>query len=114
MIDYLAVNERLRDKGTGSFIIQSLCQIYQGNKIMLFIEQLDDSAENRQQRIDRRHFYLKNGFCSSQLFVNDISDTTEIMNFDGTISIEEYLDLQKYALGPLLFRISKQKCITTH
>lgn len=114
MIDYPAVNERLRDKGTGSFIIQSLCQIYQGKKIMLLIEQLDDSAENRQQRIDRRHFYLKNGFCSSQLFVNDISSTMEIMNFGGTVSPEEYLDLQKYALGPLLFRISKQKCITTH
>lgn len=114
MIDYLAVNDWLRGKGTGSFIIQSLCQIYQDKKIMLLIEQLDDSAENRQQRIDRRHFYLKNGFCSSKLLVNDVSGTMEIMNFGGTVSPEEYLDLQKYALGPLLFRLSKQKCFSTH
>lgn len=71
-------------------------------------KQVKDIYLNAFPKAERKPFFmLKNA-------KNDISGTMEIMNFGGTISIEEYLDLQKYALGPLLFRISKQKCFTTH
>ncbi len=65
MVDYLAVNSKIRSKGTGSFLLQELCNTYQGKKLVLLIEQLDDSAKNQQQRLARRKFYLKNGFTSS-------------------------------------------------
>ncbi len=111
MVDYLAVNSKIRSKGTGSFLMQELCRTYQGKKVVLLIERLDASAENQQQRIARRRFYLKNGFTSSGLLVNGVSGTMEIMNFGGEVSPEEYLNLQEYALGHLLFKLSKMKLI---
>lgn len=112
MVDYLAVNAKMRSNGTGSFLIQELCKAYKGQKVVLLIEQLDAAAENQQQRIARRSFYLKNGFTSSHLQVNGVSGTMEIMNFWGKVSSEEYLKLQKYALGSLLFQLSKMKLVT--
>lgn len=112
MVDYLAVNFKMRGKGTGSFLIQELCRTYQGKKVVLLIEQLDASAKNQKQRIARRSFYLKNGFTSSQLQVHGVSGTMEVMNFGRKVSPEEYLKLQKYALGSLLFKLSKMKLVT--
>ena len=103
MIDYLAVSSKVRSRGTGSYIMQNVCRQYKDKKIVLLIERLDDKAENKEQRIARRKFYLKNGFTSSDIFI------TEIMNFGEKVSEEAYIDLQKYALGTVMFRLSKIK-----
>lgn len=60
MVDYLAVSGKIRSKGTGSFIMQEICQYFSDKKVVLLIEQLDEGAENQEQRIARRRFYLKN------------------------------------------------------
>ena len=62
MVDYLAVSSRIRSKGTGSYIMQNVCREFSDKKIVLLIERLEDDADNRDQRIARRKFYLKNGF----------------------------------------------------
>ena len=31
----------------------------------------------------------------------------EVLNYGGTVSQEEYMDLQRYALGKLFFRLSR-------
>lgn len=111
MVDYLAVSNKIRSKGTGSFIMQNICKIFNGKKIVLLIEKLDDTAENKEQRIARKRFYLKNGFNSSGIFVNGVSGKMEVMNFGEKITKEEYLRLQKYALGSLFFKLSKMKLI---
>lgn len=59
MVDYLAVSGKIRSKGTGSFIMQEICQYFSDKKVVLLIERLDEGAENREQRIARRRFYLK-------------------------------------------------------
>ena len=66
-------------------------------------------AENKEQRIARRKFYLKNGFTSSDIFITGASGEMEIMNFGEKVSEEAYIDLQKYALGTVMFRLSKIK-----
>lgn len=70
MADYLAVSSKVRSRGTGSYIMQNVCRQYKDKKIVLLIERLDDKAENKEQRIARRKFYLKNGFTSSDIFYN--------------------------------------------
>lgn len=112
MIDYLAISSKIRSRGVGGFIIEELCKIYKDKKIVLLIEKLDDAAENRQQRIARRNFYVKNGFTSSGLFVNGVSGTMEVMNYGGRIEAEEYLYMQRYALGNIMFRLSKMKLVS--
>lgn len=77
-----------------------------GQKIVLLIEQPDDRADNCEQRIARKRFYLKNGFTPSGIVITGSSGRMEILNFGGTVSPGDYLDLQQYALGGLFFRLS--------
>lgn len=109
MVDYLAVSGNVRSKGTGSLLIQEMCRRFKDRKIILLIEQLDETAANSAQRIARRNFYLKNGFSSSDIFIKGTSGKMEIMNRGKQITPQEYLELQKYALGKLFFRLSKIK-----
>lgn len=109
MVDYLAVSSKIRSKGTGSYIMENVCRQYADKKIVLLIECLDDQADNREQRIARRKFYVKNGFTSSEIFIEGASGEMEILKFGEKISKEEYLCLQEYALGTLFFKLSKIK-----
>lgn len=109
MVDYLAVSSKIRSRGTGSFMMEQVCKQFAGKKIVLLIERLDDGADNKEQRIARRRFYLKNGFTSSNLFMTGRSGEMEILNCGGNVSLEEYKSLQKYALGSLFFMLSNIK-----
>lgn len=106
MVDYLAVSGKIRSRGTGSNIMQEVCKRFSDKKIVLLIEKLDDNAENKEQRIARRKFYLKNGFTSSDIYITGYSGNLEVLNYGGTVSPQEYMDLQRYALGKLMFRMS--------
>ncbi len=106
MVDYLAVSGKIRSRGTGSYILQEVCRRYADKKIVLLIEKEDAQAENAQQRIARRRFYLKNGFTSSDIFIDGKSGAMEVLNFGECVTPQEYLSLQKYALGTLFFRLS--------
>ena len=113
MVDYLAVSSKIRSKGTGSYIMEHVCKHFAGQKVVLLIERLDDMADNREQRIARRKFYIKNGFTSSDIFISGSSGDMEILNYGGMVSKEDYLNLQKYALGNLFFKLSKIKIVDT-
>jgi GNAT superfamily N-acetyltransferase len=106
MVDYLAVSSKIRSRGTGSRLMEEVCARFPDKKIVLLIERLNDAADNREQRIARRRFYLKNGFTSSELMINGASGEMEVMNFGGKVSEADYMSLQKYALGNLFFRLS--------
>lgn len=112
MVDYLAVSSKIRSKGTGSFIMQKVCEVFRDRKILLLIERLSDSAENQEQRIARRKFYVKNGFTSSDIFITGASGEMEVLNYGKKISKEEYLRMQEYALGKLFFKLSKIKVLS--
>lgn len=110
MVDYLAVSSKIRSKGTGSYIMQNVCRHYAGKKIVLLIERLDDQAQNREQRVARRRFYLKNGFTSSDIFIEGVSGELEVLNYRGKVSQEDYICLQRYALGELFLNYLNQDC----
>lgn len=106
MVDYLAVSSKIRSQGTGSKILQEVYRRFSDKKIVLLIERLDESAENKEQRIARRKFYFKNGFTSSDIYITGYSGNMEILNYGGMVSTQEYMDLQQYALGKLMFWMS--------
>lgn len=112
MVDYLAVSSKIRSRGTGSLLLQEVCRKFSTNKILLLIEKLDDSAENIQQRISRRKFYLKNGFESANYYASIGKGIMEILDYNGTVTQEEYLDIQHYALGSLFFRLAKVEVLS--
>lgn len=107
MVDYLAVSQKVRSRGTGSYLMQEICKYYAGKKIVLLIERLDDQAENKEQRVARRKFYLKNGFLSTDIFIEGASGNMEVLRFGDVVSKEEYMAIQKYALGKIFFALSR-------
>lgn len=111
MVDYLAVSKQARGKGTGSQLMQQVCGHYADKKVVLLIERLDEQADNAQQRIARRRFYLKNGFASTGLFTSGAGGDMEVLSFGGQVTADAYLRLQRYALGRVLFRLSGMKLV---
>lgn len=105
-VDYLAVSQKIRSRGTGSRLIQEICRQFPNRRIALLIERPDDKAPNRDQRLARRRFYLKNDFVSADIFLRLVSGEMEVLVHGGEITAEEYLRLEKYALGRLCFRLS--------
>ena len=112
MVDYLAVSHKIRSSGTGSKIMQEICKRFSDKKIVLLIERIDDSAKNNEQRIARKKFYIKNGFYSSNIFINGVSGKMEVLNWGEKVSEQEYIALQKYALGNFFFKLSNITVIT--
>lgn len=106
MVDYLAVSGKVRSNGTGSKLLQEACRRFHYKKILLLIEKVDSTAANNEQRVARRNFYLKNGFGSSDIYITGKSGDMEIMSFGGRVSPQEYMELQEYALGKFMFRMS--------
>ncbi len=106
MVDYLAVSSKIRSKGTGSYMLENVRQKFSDKNIVLLIERLDDLAENQEQRIARRKFYIKNGFTSSNLFITGVSGDMEIMNCGNVLSKDECIPLLKYTIGNLFFKLS--------
>lgn len=111
MVDYLAVSSKIRSRGTGSKIIREVCKRYSDKKIVLLIERLDDTADNTEQRLARRKFYFKNEFTSSDIFIKGRSGNMEILNYGAPINVRDYMELQRYALGKLMFCFSGIKPI---
>lgn len=109
MVDYLAVSDKIRSRGTGSKLINEVCRQFADKKIALLIERIDDNAPNKEQRLARRKFYMKNGFNSSDIFITGTSGEMEILNYGAKVSKKEYLNLQKYALGRFMFKLSRIK-----
>lgn len=59
---YLAVDPSFRDTGYGSSAIEAVLERHPGRKTYLNIEPPDDECGNREQRIRRLEFYVRNGF----------------------------------------------------
>lgn len=112
MVEYLAVSNKIRSRGTGSKILQQLSAYYPNKRIVLLIERLDSSASNYQQRVSRKKFYQKNGFDSANIFIKGQSGEMEILKKGKSITSQEYLELQQYCLGKLLFFLSQIKVIS--
>lgn len=106
-VQFFAISESCRSGGYGSKTMDSMRDMHSGKRIVLNIEEVDEQAENYQQRIKRKAFYEKNGFSSSGYIVKEPAERLEMMILGGSISKEEieamYKNLFGYILG-FLFR----------
>lgn len=51
------------------------------------------------------------GFTSSDIFIEGASGKMEILNYGGKVSQEDYISLQKHALGAIFFKLSGIKIV---
>lgn len=111
LVDYLAVSSKSRGKGTGSQLLHHVMEQYTGKRVLLLIERLDDKAENSRQRIARRSFYLRNGFDGAGFCVEIGGGQMEVLRWGGPVTAEEYLGIQRHAMGGLLYRLSHTRVL---
>ncbi len=90
---YLALTDDKRGKGYGSRILHELREKYRGKRIFLSREQLDETSENYSERVNRRNFYMRNGFCDMGCQVREGNMTYDVMGIGGNVTAKEYDDL---------------------
>lgn len=102
-IIYLAVDEQLRSKGYGSCMISDIQQMYPNNKIVLYIDQPDEDALDKEQRIKRKAFYLRNNFKESGYLVQSTPKVLqEVLVKNGAFVEYEFLQALKQCSNGML------------
>ncbi len=87
-LSYICVEERLRDHGYGSKILEDIKEMYADKRIVLDIEEVQ--GERIEEKKKRKDFYLKNGFGSSGIFYHIYHVDYEILKWNGEVKQEEW------------------------
>lgn len=96
---FFAVEAQARGGGYGSRILELVKEQNRGKKIFLAREPLDERAENNDQRIRRRGFYLRNGFADWPLSIVERGYRFDTMGIGELVTPEEYDALVTHWLG---------------
>lgn len=105
------MDDALRAKGYGSRILKMLRRIYSDKRLFLAREQLDDTADNREERIHRRDFYMRNGFSDMGVRLREGPVIYDVMGIGGKVSPAEYDKLIRSWAGEILYRVVKMEII---
>ena len=87
---YFAVNDKLRSKGYGSEILQSVHTSRPGQRFIADVEKPDDTSSNNEQRKKRIRFYDRNGYQKSEVEYRWNEEDYFILSYKGGVSKEEY------------------------
>lgn len=99
---YFTIEEDKRGMGYGSAILAEIRKIYEGKRIFLARESLDEAAENYAERVRRHKFYLRNGFSDLSVKIREASVTYDVMSIGGDITAREYDGLMTAWCGKLI------------
>ncbi len=86
-LSFFAIVAGKRVHGLGSAALSALREHYPAHILTVDLEPLDEAATNRDQRIRRRHFYLRNGFLPTGWFLSYAAGTFEILCACGPFDI---------------------------
>ena len=90
LIDYLAISENVRGKGYGSSAIASILNIYSGKGVFLEIEIPYENAENYEERVRRKNFYLRSGLVPMNTYAKLFGVDMELLGVRCHIDFDEY------------------------
>lgn len=90
---YLAIDKNLRSKGYGAFSLQKIKEIYSPLQIILDFEEININAENYNQRMRRKNFYLKNGFYETGRYTLLNNQRFEVVCNNGELKEDAFKDL---------------------
>lgn len=110
LIDYIAVSPQFRGCGYGGEILKLLKNEYKECIIFLEEEQPSLKAKNSKQRIIRKMFYLRHGFCETQVKCKVYGEDMELLAFGGDIKMQQYKQFMKSTLGVFSIFIPIKEC----
>lgn len=99
---FFAIADGQRGRGYGSAVLAALKERYAGKALFLARETLDQQAQNYDQRVRRRGFYLRGGFSDLPLQISEAGVTYDVMGVGGAPTPEDYQSLMRAWAGPLL------------
>ena len=88
-----------RGDGIGSRALALLRDHCGERRFLLEIEQCDIPCENKEQRLRRRRFYLRNGMQPSGLFILQNGVHLEVLCYGGDTSFAQYHALIREGYG---------------
>ena len=89
-IIYFAVEEERRGNGLGSRILDGIQALYPGCRVIVDIEEPEETAANNPQRIRRKAFYLRNGYAENDIHYDWRGTDYTILSRGGGITDEEF------------------------
>ena len=90
---FLAIDSKLRSEGYGSRAIKTLQALYPNKQQVVDMEMIDVSAENNEQRIKRRSFYLRNGYKPTGLFLSYLGVDYEVLCMDEGFDFDTFKEM---------------------
>lgn len=90
LLDYLAVTEKMRGRGTGSFFLRRMQEHYAGKGIFVEIESEYESVPNRAERIRRKCFYTKNGMQPARVLASVFGVHMELLCWNCSMDFHRY------------------------
>lgn len=99
LLDYFAIDDARRGTGCGTAALKAICGCYEGRRLVLEIERTDCEAENHEERVRRKHFYLKNGMSELGYQVLLFGVEMEMLSNQADVGFQEYLDLYIHVFG---------------
>lgn len=112
---YFAITKDNRGKGYGSVVLSELKKIYKDNILFLAREQLDENADNYNERIKRHNFYLNNGFSDWKCKIKEANVVYDVMGVGSNeVDASQYEKLMKFWAGKLLYSTIGIKMFTEY
>lgn len=105
---YFAVDEKLRSKGYGSQILQSVHNSRPGQRFVADVEKPNDKSDNNEQREKRIRFYCRNGYKMTDAGYSWNGEDYVILACNGDVSQEEYMAFWK-RYSDILKKVANRK-----
>lgn len=96
LIDYLAVDAKLRGQGIGTKAIELIRSRYVGKRVFLEIESTFSPSGDTEQKFARKKFYMRNGLTECDFCVKLFGVDMEVLTFGEPVTFDEYLHLYEY------------------
>lgn len=90
LIDYFAVDEKMRGRGYGHQMLNTLISHYSPKGVFLEIEIPYESAENYSERVRRKNFYLGCGLCEMGTRAKLFGVDMELLGIGTNLDFDEY------------------------
>lgn len=103
-IFYLAVSPDKRGLGYGTKALEEAKRLFDGKRIILNMEELDEKYDNFSQRVKRARFYEANGFVMSDYKTAEKDVVYEMLYYGGYVSYDEYSSLIENLFGKFIFK----------
>lgn len=99
LIDYLAIDRDMRDRGYGSIALRRLREMFPDMRIVLEIETLKEETEEMAMRQARKMFYLRNGLKEADVYADVYSAKYEILSYTEDVDYEDYISIYRGVYG---------------